>query len=70
MGIIDDAKRIKLGDQLMQWGSTVESRLNEIDRMISEMEGRKTEYPADAAEIQSVVDNVKTKLNEVVNKHK
>jgi len=68
MGLIDDAKRIKTGLDLDGWTKNLMNRIDEIDRLIQEIAELKTEYPDDAAEVQSYIDNAKTALEAVVAK--
>jgi hypothetical protein len=70
MGLIDDAKRIKTGIDLDNWTKNLMNRIDEVDKLIQEISNLKTEYPDDAVEVQSYIDNAKTALESVVAKVK
>jgi hypothetical protein len=68
MGLVDDAKRIKTGIDLDNWTKNLMNRIDEVDKLIQEISNLKTEYPDDAVEVQSYIDNAKTALESVVAK--
>jgi hypothetical protein len=70
MGLIDDAKRIKTGIDLDNWTKNLMNRIDEVDKLIQEISNLKTEYPDDAVEVQSYIDNAKTALESVIAKVK
>jgi hypothetical protein len=70
MGLIDDAKGIKTGIDLDNWTKNLMNRIDEVDKLIQEISNLKTEYPDDAVEVQSYIDNAKTALESVVAKVK
>ncbi len=69
MGIVEDFERIDMGKNITNWKTGVQTQLTRIDAVFAQLVQAKAVYPADATEIDGYIAQLKTAMQNVVNKY-
>ncbi len=69
MALVTDYEKIQAGQRIIGWKANVLGSISQIDGTLGNLVNLKTQYPDDVVEIDGYISQLKTALQNLINKY-